>query len=201
MGLNEAFDLIDQLFRKTDATITVCHILHQCNIDKVQTQNIRLVVWMQYKRNGQKFASLQNLYVLMSNPYSIGVVLPKGSYRGISLPTKVIEAIEQFIADNPEAGYTSIADFVSDATRLRFAELGIYPGQLTLLEINSNEKGPLMYDRTLKNTVQVFIGPSGINCGECQKESCRHVSFALKKSDVRELIRRHRKEGWKLPDV
>lgn len=39
------------------------------------------------------------------------------TYKTISLPKSLIESISSFIEENPEKGYTSIAEFVKDATR------------------------------------------------------------------------------------
>ncbi len=127
--------------------------------------------------------------------------MPPAKYRGVSLPKELITAVEKFIKQTPEANYSSIADFVSDAIRIRFNELGIFPGRIALLDINANEKGPLLYDRDLKKSVQIYISPKGIKCGECESDECRHIEYALTKPETRELIIERKKQGWKLPDV
>ncbi len=81
--------------------------------------------------------------------------MPEGKYRSISLSKELIETIEDLIKENPQASYKSIADFVADAVRIRFEQLGIYPGNISLLDINANELGPLLYDKNLKKTVQI----------------------------------------------
>ena len=38
-------------------------------------------------------------------------------YTSVSLPKKFTERIEQFIEAHPEEGYSSVADFIKEATR------------------------------------------------------------------------------------
>jgi len=49
--------------------------------------------------------------------------MPKDRYKGVSLPKEMVEEIERIIKDNPELGYTSIADFVKDAVRDKLIKL------------------------------------------------------------------------------
>ena|SRR5271157_3517327 len=105
--------------------------------------------------------------------------MPEGKYRSISLSKEMVERIEDFIQENPQASYKSIADFVTDAVRMRFELLSLYPGSISLLDINANEMGPLLYDKNLKKTVQIVITPDGLECAECKTSSCRHIKFAL----------------------
>jgi len=125
----------------------------------------------------------------------------ESKYQSISLSKEVIQTIKDFIEENPQANYKSIADFIGDALRLRFEQLGIYPGNISLLEINANELGPLLYDKNLKKTVQILISPKGLECAECKQSNCRHVKFALANPKTQKLIRERKKRGWKLPDI
>lgn len=125
--------------------------------------------------------------------------MPEGKYRSISLSKELVETIEEFIEENPQASYKSIADFIADAVRTRFEQLGVYPGMISLLDINANEIGPLLYDKNLKKTVQISITPEGLECAECKASNCRHIKFALANPKTQKLIRDRRKEGWKLP--
>jgi hypothetical protein len=127
--------------------------------------------------------------------------MPEGKYRGISLSKELVETIEGFIEENPQASYKSIADFVADAVRIRFEQLGVYPGNISLLDINANEKGPLLYDKNLKKTVQILITPERLECAECKLSNCRHIKFALANPKTQRLIRDRKKEGWKLPEA
>lgn len=68
-------------------------------------------------------------------------------------------------------------------------------------QINAGERGVLLLDRLLKKTVDVHIKPSGISCSLHRTDDCEHVKFALGIHEVAEIIKKKRKEGWKLPDV
>lgn len=127
--------------------------------------------------------------------------MPEGKYRSISLSKELVDTIEDLIKENPQASYKSIADFIADAVRAQFELLGAYPGNISLLDINANELGPLLYDKSLKKTVQILITPKGLECAECKQSSCRHIKFAIANPKTQKLIRDRKKEGWKLPDV
>lgn len=50
-------------------------------------------------------------------------------FRGISLMKDLVDIVEKFIKENPNAGYKTIAEFVADAVRRRKEELmSLYPG-------------------------------------------------------------------------
>jgi hypothetical protein len=115
--------------------------------------------------------------------------MPEARYRSISLSRELVETIEDLIKENPQASYKSIADFVTDALRRRFEQLGVFPRNIILLDINANEIGPLLYDKYLKKTVQIVITPNGAECAECEASSCRHIKFALANSEIHEPIR------------
>jgi hypothetical protein len=127
--------------------------------------------------------------------------MPEGKYRSISLSKELVETIEDLIEENPQASYKSIADFVADAVRIRFEQLGVYPGNISLLDINANEMGPLLYDKNLKKTVQILITPQGLECAECKLSNCRHIKFSLTNPKTQKLIQERKREGWKLPEV
>jgi hypothetical protein len=67
--------------------------------------------------------------------------------------------------------------------------------------LNLNEKGVLVWDPELSEAVQIQFKPQGILCEKDESSTCKHVQFALSKSDIQRIIRKKRKEGWKLPDV
>ena len=127
--------------------------------------------------------------------------MSEAKYRSVSLLKELVDAIEQFIKENPQASYKSIADFVVDAVRIRFEQLGVYPGKIALLDINANEMGPLLYDKNLKKTVQILITPNGLRCAECKTNNCQHIKFALADPKTQNLIQERKKEGWKLPEI
>jgi hypothetical protein len=120
------------------------------------------------------------------------------NFRGVSLNRNLVSEIEKFIQDYPE--YKSIADFVHEATRVRMEE--VRKGKLPRFEkINSDENGVKILDRSLADDVEVYIKPTGIVCGYDKTDDCDHVRYALSFPEVRELIRKLRKDGWKLPEI
>lgn len=52
-------------------------------------------------------------------------MVPKltNGFRGVSLKKELIDAIEKFLNESPDAGYKNVAEFVSDATRRRIEEV------------------------------------------------------------------------------
>lgn len=44
-------------------------------------------------------------------------------FRGVSIKKELIDAVEMFIKQNPDLGYKSVADLVTDAIRHRIEEL------------------------------------------------------------------------------
>lgn len=50
-------------------------------------------------------------------------------FRGVSLKRELVNAVEQFIENHPNAGYKSISDFIHEAVRSRIQEVKkLYPG-------------------------------------------------------------------------
>ncbi len=71
----------------------------------------------------------------------------------------------------------------------------------SMWHLNLNNTGVLVWDPDLRKAIQIKFTPKGIECAQCQKDDCRHIQFSLSKQDIQEVIRKKRKEGWKLPDV
>jgi hypothetical protein len=44
-------------------------------------------------------------------------------FRGTNIKKQLIDAVEQFIREHPEAGYKTIAEFVHDAIRRRIEDV------------------------------------------------------------------------------
>jgi len=68
-------------------------------------------------------------------------------------------------------------------------------------QINLDESGTKILDRTLQQVVQIHFKPQGIICENCQTNNCPHITFALSKPNIQNIIRKKRKEGWNLPEV
>jgi len=123
----------------------------------------------------------------------------KLEYRGISIKEEFASSIETFIKEHPELGYRSIAQFLEDSSRRRLEQLRAEIKPLPRLEqINADEDGVKIFDRQLHEVIQVYFKPSGVRCGYHQSNSCEHVVFALKEPDVREIIKKKQREGWKI---
>jgi hypothetical protein len=78
-------------------------------------------------------------------------------------------------------------------------ELCAPPKSMWHLNLESN--GVLIWDPDVRKAVQVSFGQHGIFCQYDNSDYCRHIKFAISKPDIQDVIRKHRKEGWKLPDV
>jgi hypothetical protein len=71
----------------------------------------------------------------------------------------------------------------------------------SMWHINLNLEGVLIWDPDIHKAVQIKFSPKGICCLHDENDKCRHIQFALSKSDIQDVIRQRRKEGWKLPDI
>ena len=71
----------------------------------------------------------------------------------------------------------------------------------SMWHLNLNEDGVIIWDPDIGRGAQIYFKPQGIFCEVCKSDNCKHIQFALSKNDIREVIRKRRKEGWKLPDV
>jgi hypothetical protein len=67
--------------------------------------------------------------------------------------------------------------------------------------INLNDNGVWIWDPDLQKAVTIHFKPEGIKCEHDRSDSCKHVLFALSLDEVKEVINKKKKEGWKLPDV
>ena len=123
-------------------------------------------------------------------------------FRGTSLKSGLVADIERFIADHPEAGYKSVSDFVQEAVRVRMQEvkklLPIFP-RFEIL--NADENGTKVIDRELHAIAQIYLKPESIWCDVCERHDCVHIRYALNDTEIQKIIRKRRREGWKLPEV
>jgi len=98
-------------------------------------------------------------------------------------------------------GLQKNADLIRLLVTEKHEKLGL-PLELPRFEqVNSDENGVKIHDRELRKIVDVYIKPEGIKCLYDESDDCEHVKFALSIPRVIGIIRKHRKEGWKLPDV
>lgn len=129
-------------------------------------------------------------------------MLKKPEFKSFSIKEEFACSIEDFIRAHPEFGYRSIAQFLEDSSRRRLEELKINLKTLPRFEpVNCDPEGCKILDRQIKRVVDVYIRPEGIKCSLHHTDTCEHVEFALTLKDVTEIIKKKKKEGWKLPDV
>lgn len=121
-------------------------------------------------------------------------------FRGVSLKRDLVEQVEAFIQEYRE--YKSVADFVHEAVRIRMQELRkSYENMPTYRKVNSDNEGAKIWNNKKRESADIYFTPKGIRCSLDETETCEHIMYALSLPEVREIIRKHRKEGWKLPDV
>jgi len=112
--------------------------------------------------------------------------MPVDKYRGVTLQRELIDKIEEYIADYPEQGYKSIADFVTDAVRRRAEELQLFEVTPRFAHFNTYEDHVVILDRKLgprANAITLRVKPVGENgfklhCERCSSTKCEHALYA-----------------------
>jgi Arc/MetJ-type ribon-helix-helix transcriptional regulator len=117
----------------------------------------------------------------------------------VKIPKDLIEEMDKLIGKH---GFRSRGEIAKEALRQL---ISFYEKENVILprfeQINSDEDGVKIHDRSLHEVVEVYIKRKGIQCSYDQTDQCEHVTFALTQPEVKAQIRKHRKEGWKLPEV
>lgn len=122
-------------------------------------------------------------------------------YVKISINKELMETIRQFINDYPEHGFRTLGQFVEDAIRHRAEELGVFKLTPRFRHFNLDDHGVKIEDKKLNlKAIQIYFKPTGILCEYCQTDNCPHIKFALTQPQIKEVIHKKRKEGWKLPE-
>jgi hypothetical protein len=123
-------------------------------------------------------------------------------FRGVSLKRELVEQVEKFVKENPQ--YKSIADFVHEAVRVRMEELRKIP-QLPPLprfgHFNISDFGARITDTQSELMAEIYFKPEGVWCDLDKSSNCEHIKYALTVPKIQKIVRKHIKEGWKLPDV
>ena len=71
-------------------------------------------------------------------------------YRNISVPKALADVIEEFIENNPQYGYTSIAGFLTDLARNRLKELGALQKGRAIEQEKGEERFPSDESKCIK---------------------------------------------------
>ena len=124
-------------------------------------------------------------------------------YKNIPLKKEFAERIQRLIEQNPDLGFRSVTQFLEDAARRRLEELEKQYAYKLYEHFNVNEDGVMIRDWTLEpgpRLIQVYFKPDKIWCEYCLSDRCNHIRYALTVPKVKEIIKKHIKEGWKLPD-
>ncbi len=127
--------------------------------------------------------------------------MPKkdADYKGVSLKRDLVEQIETFVKENPQ--YKSTADFLHEAARIRIEEINKSKICPRFEHFNINDSGARITDRKLGMIAEIYFKPEGIFCDLDKSNICEHIDFALTVPAIQDVIRRKKKEGWKLPDI
>ncbi|MEM1601669.1 MAG: ribbon-helix-helix domain-containing protein [Candidatus Bathyarchaeia archaeon] len=98
--------------------------------------------------------------------------MPKG-FRGISLPSDLVDEIERLIKENPQLGYRSLADFIIDAVRAKIRDLGLELPAYSIVERSMN--GITIWDGREKKFIKIIIDENGYKCTYCDSRRCEHI--------------------------
>jgi Arc/MetJ-type ribon-helix-helix transcriptional regulator len=119
----------------------------------------------------------------------------KDNYATVRLPKEFVMKIDKLIG---QQGFTSRAEIVKEAVR---ELLNKQEESHDFKMLNHDDRGVKIWDNKLgKNgaSTHVQITPKGIYCTACDASKCEHVRFALRQSDIIEIVKEKLKQGWKI---
>jgi Arc/MetJ-type ribon-helix-helix transcriptional regulator len=116
-------------------------------------------------------------------------------YVTVKIPKELSEEADKLIG---KKGFRSKAEIVQEALR---ELLDHYGADKHFQMLHRTSDGVKVRDIRLGQVADIKITPEGIYCPICDGSNCEHIRFALDQPDVKNLIRRKKKEGWKLPDA
>jgi Arc/MetJ-type ribon-helix-helix transcriptional regulator len=121
-------------------------------------------------------------------------------FKGVSLKRELVEEVERFIQEYRQ--YKSVADLVHEAVRVRMEDIRkSYEKMARFQQLNSDDNGVKIWDSKSRQLAEIQLKPNGIRCSLDDADTCEHIMFALSIPEIRALIQKRRKEGWKLPAV
>ena len=116
-------------------------------------------------------------------------------YVTVRIPKELSEEADKLIG---KKGFKNKAEIVKTALR---ELLDQYGSDKHFQMLNRTSDGVKVRDVRLCQVADIKITPEGIYCPICDASNCEHIRFALDQPEVKNLILRKRKEGWKLPDI
>lgn len=125
----------------------------------------------------------------------------EGNYTTIKLPNDLVVSIDKLIGKH---GFRSRAEIVKDALRELLSQYKTAEIEMPRFEhFNVGPDGVRITERKLNSlaVADIYFKPEGIFCELDQSDHCEHIDFALKIPEIQAIIRKKRKEHWKLPDV
>jgi hypothetical protein len=62
--------------------------------------------------------------------------------------------------------------------------------------------GVKVFDHTpgCKCLVHITVAPQGVVCDKCETDTCPHVQYILKHSELQKTFEQKRKQKWNIPD-
>jgi Arc/MetJ-type ribon-helix-helix transcriptional regulator len=126
--------------------------------------------------------------------------MPEETHVTIKVPKELVAEMDELIGTH---GFRSRGEITKEALRRLLADYKqknlTAPEILPRFEqINHDENGVKIHDRKLHRVADVYIKPKGFWCELDQTDSCEHIDYAMTLPEVKETIRKRRKEGWKL---
>ena len=123
----------------------------------------------------------------------------EGDYTTIKLPNDLVSLMDKLIGKH---GFRSRAEIVKDALRELLKQYKTAEAEMPRFEhFNKGPDGVRITDRQLHRIAEIRFKPDGIFCELDESDNCEHIEFALTVPEIKEIIRKKRKEGWKLPEV
>ena len=116
-------------------------------------------------------------------------------YVTVRIPKELSQEADKLIG---KKGFKSKAEIVKVALR---ELLDNYGADKHFQMLNRTSDGVKIRDVRLGQVADIKITPEGIYCPICDASNCEHIRFALDQPDIKNLIGRKKKEGWKLPDI
>ena len=124
----------------------------------------------------------------------------RDDHNTVRLPEDLTDEMDKLIGKH---GFRSRAEIAKQAIRTLLRE---YQGKESALptrfgHYNISDFGARITDSKSELMADIYFKPEGVWCDLDQTNDCEHIDYALTVPKIQKIIRQHKKEGWKLPDV